>query len=402
MTLKMGIKGLLPVVSSCLIKKHISCFEKHRIGIDGHAWLHSILPTVALQVFNNEKNNLHMEIFLKRIDKLRKFGIVPVVVFDGDSLPSKWAVNEKRRIKREENRLLAVSEIKKGNLKHAMKYIIGSLHVKKEMINEMCLFLRKNGIEVIVSPYESDAQLSYLQKIGYVHSIITEDSDLMVYDCDRVLYKYGKDHVLCYEKRALKHADSFLYDNLLEISILSGCDYLENIKGIGINSAIKLFKKYRNVEDIIGSIRAKRHVSDEYLWDFTKAKLTFKFQVVFDPLRNRRVYLDGSERTKCHTFLGDVSAGHNIELKKMFSDSVPQTDTNKSKIKSDILKKMPFHDAIENKKNILLHGTLPKINLREKNGLLDIQHNVNHFIPNQFKNSPTQMLQRMITKKKFE
>lgn len=40
-----------------------------------------------------------------------------------------------------------------------------------------------------MAPYEADAQLAYLSKEGLVDTIITEDSDLLVFGAKRVLYK---------------------------------------------------------------------------------------------------------------------------------------------------------------------------------------------------------------------
>ena len=39
----------------------------------------------------------------------------------------------------------------------------------------------EKGYDYIVSPYESDAQLTYLKKIGLVDYILSEDSDLLVF-----------------------------------------------------------------------------------------------------------------------------------------------------------------------------------------------------------------------------
>jgi len=41
-------------------------------------------------------------------------------------------------------------------------------------------------IDFVVAPYEADAQLAYLEKIGLIQAIITEDSDLLVFGCKRV------------------------------------------------------------------------------------------------------------------------------------------------------------------------------------------------------------------------
>ncbi len=44
-------------------------------------------------------------------------------------------------------------------------------------------------MQCIVAPYEADAQLAYLSKEGIVDTVITEDSDLLVFGSKRVLYK---------------------------------------------------------------------------------------------------------------------------------------------------------------------------------------------------------------------
>ena len=41
-------------------------------------------------------------------------------------------------------------------------------------------------MDCIVAPYEADAQLGYLMKAGIVQAIISEDSDLLVYGCQKV------------------------------------------------------------------------------------------------------------------------------------------------------------------------------------------------------------------------
>lgn len=42
------------------------------------------------------------------------------------------------------------------------------------------------GIKYLVSPYERDAQIALLLKHEYVDIAITEDSDLLVYGCEKV------------------------------------------------------------------------------------------------------------------------------------------------------------------------------------------------------------------------
>ena len=44
------------------------------------------------------------------------------------------------------------------------------------------------GIDCIVAPYEADAQLAYLSISGIAQIIISEDSDLLCFGCERVSY----------------------------------------------------------------------------------------------------------------------------------------------------------------------------------------------------------------------
>lgn len=46
-----------------------------------------------------------------------------------------------------------------------------------------------NNVECIVSPYEADAQLAYLNKTNYIDAIITEDSDLIAFGAKKIIFK---------------------------------------------------------------------------------------------------------------------------------------------------------------------------------------------------------------------
>jgi exonuclease-1 len=51
--------------------------------------------------------------------------------------------------------------------------------------------LQKEGVEFIVAPYEADAQLAFLSLNKIVDAVITEDSDLIVFGCSRVLFCFS-------------------------------------------------------------------------------------------------------------------------------------------------------------------------------------------------------------------
>ena len=105
----------------------------------------------------------------------------------------------------------------------------------------MCI---EKGYDYVVAPYESDAQLTctYLQKIGLVDYILSKDSDLLVFgssEFTKVIFKINFDS-LDGELIVLK-AIQINFINSLKMfrymCVLSGCDYLPSIRGIGLNSA---------------------------------------------------------------------------------------------------------------------------------------------------------------------
>lgn len=46
--------------------------------------------------------------------------------------------------------------------------------------------LRRQNVPCTVAPYEADAQLAFLARNGEVDLVISEDSDMLVYECPRV------------------------------------------------------------------------------------------------------------------------------------------------------------------------------------------------------------------------
>ena len=125
---------------------------------------------------------------MKYIKMLQSHKIKIVVVFDGQHLPAKVEVEKKRKALREENLKNAkkLFALNKDRIK-AMKLFQSSLDVTHEMALNLMKVLRAQNIDYIVAPYEADAQLAFLNRF-YVDAVITEDSDLIVFGCDKVIF----------------------------------------------------------------------------------------------------------------------------------------------------------------------------------------------------------------------
>lgn len=110
--------------------------------------------------------------------------------------------------------------------------------------------------QFIVAPYEADPQLAYLEKCGHVDAIITEDSDLLVFGCRNVIFKLDgeglgtlicrDDFAKCREYNLAGWSDT----EFRHMAILSGCDYLDSVIGLGLKTAYKLLRKYKTPEKV--------------------------------------------------------------------------------------------------------------------------------------------------------
>lgn len=76
--------------------------------------------------------------------------------------------------------------LKVGDKSTAFQYANKCLDVTTDLAYELILTLRSEGIDYLVAPYEADAQMAYLNKMGLVDAIITEDSDLILFGCQKV------------------------------------------------------------------------------------------------------------------------------------------------------------------------------------------------------------------------
>lgn len=119
--------------------------------------------------------------------------------------------------------------------------------------------------------------------------------------------------------------------------ILSGCDYLESIKGIGLKKAYKLVHEHG---DDIGAIlrRIRRDgkfiIPIDYERNFEMAMLTFKFQVVFCPEKRELINLNDPDTHPLgpllinhndHNFLGDRNLEKDLALKICTGEINPLT-----------------------------------------------------------------------------
>ena len=257
---------------------------------------------------------------MHRVRLLRHHKIVPYIVFDGGPLPAKRGTDTERKKRREENLALANKLAAEGKHTQAREYYAKCVDVTTEMAYQLIKValevspyicsdlilqaLRADGIQYVVAPYEADAQLAYLERVGIVDGILTEDSDLLVFGCQNVLFKLDSATAMVTSISRSDFGSVTAADGGISLigwsdvqframAILSGCDYLASIPGIGLKTAWSLLRKYKTVEKVIRAImlEGKKEVPPDYLDSFKLVEKVFLHQRVYDPRTERLVHL---------------------------------------------------------------------------------------------------------------
>ncbi|NXM69910.1 EXO1 Exonuclease, partial [Serilophus lunatus] len=299
----MGIQGLLQFIKEAAEPSHVKKYKGLAVAVDTYCWLHKGAYACAEKLARGEPTDLYVAFCMKLVDMLLSFGIKPILVFDGCTLPSKKEVEKARREKRQANLLKGKQLLQEGRLSEARECFGRSVNVTHAMAHEVIKAARARGVDCIVAPYEADAQLAYLNKSGIVQAIITEDSDLLAFGCKKVFLKIDKfGNGLEIDQARLGNCKQlgnvFTEEKFRYMCILSGCDYLSSIHGIGLAKACKLLKLANN-PDIIKVIKKMGQylkmnitVPEDYIQGFTRANNTFLYQLVFDPVNRKLVPLN--------------------------------------------------------------------------------------------------------------
>ena len=161
------------------------------------------------------------------------------------------------------------------------KYEKASLRLTKEIINDVKKLLTLMGVSYIHPNGEAEAYASELCRIGYVDYVLTEDMDTMVYGCPKLIRNCvdksikRKDIISIFNYEKMIEDLNLTHDQFIEFCILCGCDYCDSIPKVGNITALKLIKKFGNVEEIIKN--TKYNFPENYLELFKKSKEIFSY-----------------------------------------------------------------------------------------------------------------------------
>lgn len=214
-----------------------------------------------------------------------------------------------------------------GKMSEARKEYVKAVDITHKDANDLMKECRKVGVDCITAMYEADSQLAYLNKIKVADLVISEDSDLILFGCTKILFKLNLNGFCLFFDSSKLHLtinvteEKFLFEKFRRICILSGCDYLDSLHGIGLAKARK-FMLLTDETDMAKALTKlplylnmkKLEVPEKYIDGFLKAEATFKHMFVYDPTKR--------EMTRLNPLTDDDDIEHCVNAGEMLD---PQT-----------------------------------------------------------------------------
>ena len=261
----MGIAGLLSGINDVAVDAHISDYAGLTAGVDVFGWLHRGISTHFELVAENDRPAAEKPVayVLEMCELLERHNVTPFLIFDGGHLPAKAATDAARRAERAKSleRARALLAVDPTDAAGAALLRKSASVVTDEMVHLLQRALRARGTRFLVAPFEADAQLAYLAQRGLVGVVISEDSDMLCFGTPLLFTKMekgGGGRQL--RLRALGAASELCFLNwshaaFVECCVLSGCDYLPSLRGVGLKTAHKLLRAHKSAEALFEAAR---------------------------------------------------------------------------------------------------------------------------------------------------
>jgi 5'-3' exonuclease len=189
----------------------------------------------------------------------KKYNVIPIFVFDGKIPEAKEQTLEKRRQRRQASKMKYEKLINQDNLDIRNSKIKSelltlkrdSVKLKYGDVDNVRDLVEAFGYSYIIANGEADKLCAELVLSNIVYACISEDTDLFVYGCPRILRYFNLFNEVCvlYDLKNILKKLQINLDNFKKLCILAGCDYNETIINIfkGYNYYLKYLKKDRGL-----------------------------------------------------------------------------------------------------------------------------------------------------------
>ena len=287
---------------------HLSHFAFKKVAIDISLYMNKY------KAIDSEK---WLIMFINLVASLRRNEIHCVFVFDGKSPPEKRGEQDKRKQDREkyEENIVELEEAldnyhKTGEIEDCIQQLYKRRRSPKRLLsknvgidmewvenkingkrNQMYKITKQDYIDVmslfdilnipyVTAPGEAEKMCAGLCVFGLTDAALSEDTDVMAYGAHIFLSKIetGKDICVQIDHKAILDGLDMTSEQFLDLCIMCGTDYNDNIPKVGSKTAYKLMQEHGSIEQIATntchdtSILNHSRVRELFAHDFSEYK----------------------------------------------------------------------------------------------------------------------------------
>jgi len=294
----MGIRNLFTFLNSKgLIKElPLSTFTGKRVAVDCSNLFYRLKSLILTEDYINyidfDALKIDKKVLMKKFDEklkvfifsLLKFKIIPVFVFEGEPPAEKDNVKKNRAEKKLffKRKIKELREKEEKSLKDVENYINlvkQSFDIDKENIRSLEI-IKKMRLPYYLCKGEAEKLCSMLCIENKVDAVLSGDSDNLAYGCTTLIMGSGKHNntvkvIKLYEVLQVLNME---FNTFVDFCIMSGCDYNQNITGIGIIGSYNLLSQHHSIDNlpIKFNVDILNHISCRSMFLYEKSEKLYK------------------------------------------------------------------------------------------------------------------------------
>lgn len=280
----MGIKHLNRfLLDNCskksITKIHLSKLSGKKLVIDVSIYLYKFLSENALL------ENMYLFVSI-----LKKYGIIPIFIFDGKPPPEKKQLLIKRLLDKMEAEkkylnikgelLSETNEEKKEEKIFEMELLKKQfIRIKDDDLCKVKQLFDAYGIRYFVAPSEADQLCGYLNNSEQVWGCISDDMDMFLYGCNYIIRHISllNHTAVLYDRNKILSDLNMSSQIFNEIMILSGTDYNINNE-TSLNETIKWYYEYMKYTE--KEIKNNKQPYGFYVWLIKNTKYIKNYEAL--------------------------------------------------------------------------------------------------------------------------
>lgn len=248
-----------------------------------------IAVDISIYMYKYASEGTLLENMYLMLSTMIHYNIVPVFIFDGKPPPEKKLLLQKRKEDKQEaekeyNQLKkqlenkTIDDVEKQEVVNNMDILKKKfIHIGKNEIDLVKRLIRAYGATYYDAPGEADELCASLVIKNKVWACLSEDMDMFVYGCNRVLRYLSllNKTVVLYDTKDILNSLGITQKELREICVISGTDYNYNENKTDDNSkkspslykTLAYFKKYHKENSEMGFYKWLKENTD-YIQDY--------------------------------------------------------------------------------------------------------------------------------------